>query len=152
MQVVVGRGARGLREAKHLNHARVLVPAAAAGGHELGQERRVVDVQFVRGDAHNVPVLGVHVADAEEVLAAAEEVVVEFAPEGHGREARAGELCERVQGEAVGVEEEDVEKERRGGSGHRPGEDKVEGVHGVADLVRGETERLDLFPFARNIQ
>lgn len=131
VQVVVGRGARGLREAKDLDHARILVPAAPAGGHELGEEGRVVDVQFVRGDAHNVAVSGVHVADAEEVLAAAEEVMVELAPEGHGREAGAGELGERVQGQAVGVEEGDVEGEGGGDGRQWPGDDKVEGGHGV---------------------
>jgi len=56
-----------------------------------------------------VAVFGVHVADFEEVLAAAEEVVVEFIPQGHGRQTGprvAGQWMER---EAVGVEEDDIQ-------------------------------------------
>lgn len=111
MQIMISRRARGLREAKHLYHARVLIPTTSAGGHQLGKERRVVDVQFVGRDSHNVTVFGVHIADAEEVLAAAEEVMVELTPERHCCEARAGEFGKWVQSEAVGVEEEDIEDE-----------------------------------------
>ena len=93
-------------------------------------------MQFVGRDAHNVAILRVHVADAEEVLAAAEEVMVEFAPERHCREARAGKLGERVQGEAVGVEEEDIEDEAGGDGRQWPGDRKIEGGHGFADAVR----------------
>ena len=111
---MIGRGARGLRETKHLDHARVLISATSAGGHQLWDERRVVDVQFIRADAHDVAVFGVHVADAENVVATVEEVIIEFIPEGHRCEARAGVFGKGVQSEAVGVEEEDVEDE--GGS------------------------------------
>lgn len=132
---MIGRGACGLREAKHLYHARVLVPATSAGGHQLRKERRVVDVQFVGGDAHDVAVFGVHVTDAEDVLAAAEEIMVELAPEGHCCETRAGKFGEWMQSEAVGVEEDDIEDEGGSDDRQRPGDEKIEGRHGVADSV-----------------
>lgn len=114
---MIGRGARGLRETKHLDHARVLFPARSAGGHQYGDKRRVVDVQFVGADAHDVAVFGVHVADAEDVVAAVEEVIVEFVPESRRCEAWAGVFGKWVQSEAVGVEEDNVEDE--GGSDGR---------------------------------
>ncbi len=76
-----------------------------------------------------------HIADAEEVLAAAEEVMVELKPEGHCCEARAGEFSKWVQSEAVGVEEDHIEDE--GGSDGRqwPDGEKIKGKHGVADFI-----------------
>ena len=68
-------------------------------------------MQLVRGNAHNMPVFGVHVTDAEEVLPTLEEVVVELIPERHGREPGAGVFRQRVQGDAVGIEEDNVEHE-----------------------------------------
>ncbi len=44
MQIMVRRRASRLREAKHLDQARVLVAATAARGHQFGQEGRVIDV------------------------------------------------------------------------------------------------------------
>ena len=105
MQIMISGGSRGLREAKNLYQARILIPATPTGRHQLGKERWVVDVQFVGRDSHNVTVFGVHVANAEEVLAAAEKVMVKLTPQGHCCEARAGELGKRVQSKAVGVEE-----------------------------------------------
>ena len=96
MQVVIGRGAGGLREAKHLYHARILISSTSTGGHELGKEGRVVDVQLVRGDTHDVTVFGVHVPDAEKILAATEVVMIEFVPQGHCRKARTGVLGQGV--------------------------------------------------------
>ena len=130
MQVVIGRGARGLGEAKHLDHARILVPPTAAAGHELGQEGRVVDVQLVGGDAHDGTVFGVHVADAEEILAAAEEVMVEFAPQGYCWEERAGVLGQGVQSETVGVEEYDIEGKCGSDRRQWPSKEEIEGGHG----------------------
>ena len=130
MQVVIGRGPRGLREAKHLDHARILIPSTPTGGHELGKEGRIVDVQLVGGDAHDGTVFGVHVADAEKILAAAEEVMVEFAPQGYRCEARAGKLGQGVQSETVGVEEQDIEG--KSGSDRRQwvSKEKIGGGHG----------------------
>ena len=111
MQVVIRGGARGLREAEHLDHAPVFIPAPSAGGHQLGKERRIVDVEFVGRDAHDVAVLGVHVADAKQVLAATEVVMVELAPEGHCCEAGAWKFSKRMQSQAVGIEEDYIEGE-----------------------------------------
>ena len=144
MQVVVGGGARGLREAKYLYHARILVPATPAGGHQLGKEGRVVDVQFVRRDAHNVAIFSVHVADAEEVLAAAEEVMVEFEPKGHCCETGPGVLGKRVQCEAIGVEEENIESEAGGNGGQWPRDDDIEGAHGVSGSSSRRAVRLEI--------
>ena len=114
---MIGRGARGLRETKHLDHARVLIPATSASGHQFGDESRVIDVQFVGAHAHDVTVFGVHVTDAEDVLATEEVVIIELIPEGGRCEAWAGVFGEWVQSKAVDVEEEDVEDE--GGSDGR---------------------------------
>lgn len=148
MQIMISRRARGLREAKHLYHARVLIPTTSAGGHQLGKERRVVDVQFVGRDSHNVTVFGVHIADAEEVLAAAEEVMVELTPERHCCEARAGEFGKWVQSEAVGVEEEDIEDEGGRDGRQWPGGKQIEGRHGVADRVTARPRGLGSVLFA----
>ena len=117
MQVVIGRRACRLREAKDLYHARILVPPTSTGRHQFGQERRIVDVQFVGRDSHNVAVLGVHVANAKQVLAATEEVMVELQPEGHCCQAWAGIFGKRMQGKAVSVEKEDIEGEGSGDEG-----------------------------------
>ena len=127
MQVVVGRGARGLREAKHLYHARILISSTPTGGHELGNEGRIVDGQLVGGDAHDGTVFGVHVADAEKILAAAEEVMVEFAPQGYCWEPGAGVLCQGVQSETVGVEEYDIESKCGNDRRQWPSKEKIEG-------------------------
>lgn len=42
-------------------------------------------------------VFGVHIADAKEVLAATEVVMIEFTPEGHCCEARAGKFGKWMQ-------------------------------------------------------
>lgn len=142
MQIMIGRGARGLREAKHLYHTRILVPTASAAGHQLGKERRVVDVQFVGRYSHDVTIFGVHIADAEEVLAAAEEVMVELKPEGHCCEAWAGELGKWVQSEAIGVEKDDIENERGNHGRQWPVDEDIEGRHGVADAVTAGSRGL----------
>ena len=56
--------------------------------------------------------------------------MIEFAPKGHRRKTRAGKFGERVQGEAVGVEENDIEDKRGGGDRQWPGNEKLEGTHG----------------------
>ena len=101
---------RGLREAEYLYKARVLVPTTSAGGHQLGKKTRVVDVQFVGRDSHDMTIFGVHIADAPGVLATAEEVMVEFESGGRGCEARAREFGKWMQSESVGLEEEDIEE------------------------------------------
>ena len=92
-------------------------------------------MQLVGSDSHDVTVFSVHVADSEEVLAAAEEVIVEFNPESCCCEARAREFGKWVQSEAVGVEEDDIEHEGGSNCGQWPGDEKIDGRHGVADLV-----------------
>ena len=64
------RGARCLRE---WYHARILIPPTPVGMWQIGKERGVVDLKFVGRDSHNVAVSGVHIANVEEVLTAAEE-------------------------------------------------------------------------------
>ena len=105
MQIMISRGTRGLREAKHLYKTWVLVPTTPTGGHQLGKERRVVDMQFVGRDSHDGTIFGVHIVDPEDVSTMADEVMVEFEPGGHGCEARARIFGKWVQSEAVGVEE-----------------------------------------------
>ncbi len=135
MQIMISRGAGGLREAKHLYHARILIPTTAPGGHQFGDKRRVVDMQFIRRDAHDMTVFGVHVANAEDVLATAEVVMVKLKPEGHRCEARTGKFSKRVQGKAVGVEEYDIEDPRRSDARQGPGDEKIKGRHGVSQLA-----------------
>ena len=133
MQIMISRGARGLREAKQLCKARVLVPTTSARGHQLGKESRVVDVQFPRSDSHDVTIFGVHITDPKDELATADEVMVEFEPGGGGCEARARELGKWMQSEAVGVEENDIEQERDNDDCECPSSKSVEDRHGVAD-------------------
>lgn len=147
MQIMISRCARGLREAKNLYHARVLVPATSAGGHQLGKKRRVIDVQFVRSNSHDVTVFSVHVADSEEVLAPADEVMVKFNPESCCCEARAREFRKRVQSEAVGVEEDDIEHEGGSNCGQWPGDEKIEGSHGFAGSVTAGPRGLRIRPW-----
>ena len=80
-------------------------------------------------------VFGMHVADAEEILAAAEEVMVELKPEGHCCKAWAREFGKWMQSEAVGIEEDDIEDE--GGNDGRQGPDgkKIASRHGAANSV-----------------
>ena len=78
-------------------------------------------------------VFGVHVTDAEEVLATTEEVMVELTPEGHCCEARAGEFGKWVESEAVDVEEDDIEDEGRSHARQWPGDEKIKGRHNAAD-------------------
>ena len=87
-------------------------------------------MQLVGGDAHDGTVFGVHVADAEKILAAAEEVMVEFTPQGYRCEARAGKFGQGVQSETVGVEEQDIEG--KSGSDRRQwvSKEKIGGGHG----------------------
>lgn len=102
---------RGLREAKYLYKARVLVPTTSAGRHQLGKETRVADVQFVGRDSHDVTIFGVHIADAPGVLATAEEVMVGFEPGGRGCQGRVREFGKWMQSESVVLEEEDTEED-----------------------------------------
>ena len=81
-------------------------------------------------------VFGVHIADAEEVLAAAEEVMVELKQEGHCGEAGPGEFGKWVQSEAIGVEEDDIEDKGGSEGRQRPDGEKIAGRHGVVDLVK----------------
>lgn len=80
-------------------------------------------------------VFGVHIANAEDVLAAAEEVMVELQPESHCCKARAWEFGERVQSKTVSVEEYDIEDIRGSSGRQRPGDKKIEVRHDVADLA-----------------
>ncbi len=73
---MISRSARGVPEAKDWHMARVVVPTTSTGGYQFGKERSVVDVQFVGSDSNYVAIFGVHIADAQDGLAAVEEVVV----------------------------------------------------------------------------
>ena len=77
-------------------------------------------------------VFGVHIANAEDVLAAAEKVMVELQPESHCCKARAWEFGERVQSKTVSVEEYDIEDIRGSNGLQRPGDEKIEVRHDVA--------------------
>ena len=137
VHVMVGRRACRLGEAEDLDHARVLVPATAPRGHQLGEEGWVIDVEFVGRDAHDGAVAGVHVADAEQVLAAEPEVVVEFVPERDRGKARARKPGQWVEEEAAGVESSKVEEEGGGKGGDGPCCDDVDGGGGSGGDVEG---------------
>ncbi len=80
-------------------------------------------------------VFGVHIANAEDVLAAAEEVMVELQPESHCCKARAWELGKRVQSKTVSAEEYDIENIRGSNGRQWPGEEKIEIRHSIAELA-----------------
>ena len=92
-------------------------------------------MQFIRRDAHDVTEFGVHIANAEDVLAAVEEVMVELQPESHCCEARPWAFGERVQSKTVSVEEYDIEDIRGSNGRQGPGDEKVEVRHDVAGLA-----------------
>ena len=152
MQIMISRGACGCREAKKSYQARVLIPTTSAGGHQLGNERRVVDVQFIGSDAHDGTIFGVHIADAEDVLAVAEAVMVEFVKGGHGCNARPRELGKWMQSEAVGVEEDDIEQEGDNDGCQWPSGNQIEDRHGIADTATSRAKDLKstLFPWTSN--
>lgn len=94
----VVRGVQGPRVALAL----VLV----AAGVDLVQVRRVVDVDVDRVDAHDGAVLLVQLLDLPQVPGLVRpEVVVELIPEADGGELGARELGQRVQGDAVHIDE-----------------------------------------------
>ena len=134
---MVGSCPRRLEESEDLKLTRVLVSAFAARRHELGEERRVVDVEFVGGDAHDGAIAGVHVADAEDVLAAQPEVIIEFVSERDCGKTRPGKIGQRMEEEAVGVESCEVEEEGGGEGGDGPCCDNIEGGGGGGRDVEG---------------
>ena len=80
-------------------------------------------------------VFGVHIANAEDVLATAEEVMVELQPESHCCKARAWEFGERVQSKTVNAEEYDIEDIRCSNGRQWPGDEKIEVRHDVSGFA-----------------
>ena len=70
-------------------------------------------------------VFGMHIADAEEVLTAANVVMIEFIEKRHCCETRAGELSKWMQGKAVGAEKDDIEDEGDSNCNYWPLEDEI---------------------------
>lgn len=114
MQVVVGGDPGCLGERKYLAQPPVFFAAGFACRHKLRDKGRIIDMQFVGRDAHNGPVSGVHVFNAEDILAVADGIMVKLGPEGHCREPWAGELGQWMERQAVDAEHEDIAGVARG--------------------------------------